>query len=178
MQVLRGGAIHRGDIELLEDVEHLEGGEALGIGRKLVDLVSAIRRGDRFDPVRAVRREIVGREQSASLRHVGGDRFRDRAAVERVAPFARDRLKSGGELWIREDLASSRRPSIDQERSGCGRVLGQRGGGRFPLVRNDGRYREPITGVCDRRLERACERDRTEASNELRPAIDRARNRH
>ena len=55
----------------LEEVEHLEHGDPLAVGRELPDVVAAIIRRHRIDPGARVVREVFEREQPADLLRVG-----------------------------------------------------------------------------------------------------------
>ena len=105
VQVRRRVVSERLDVEALEDVEHLERDDALRVRRQLEDLVAAVGRRDRRDPVGVMRGEVGRRQQAAALLHVGGDRLRDRPAVERVAPATRNRVERRREARVLEDLA-------------------------------------------------------------------------
>jgi hypothetical protein len=57
-----------GEIVVLEDVEHLKRGDALTVGRQLVDVVAAVVHGDGLDPGGGVLREVNRRAGSRRSR--------------------------------------------------------------------------------------------------------------
>lgn len=63
-----------------EDIEHLQGSDALGIGRQFKDLVAAVKRGDGLDPFGAMCSEVSLTQKAvegALARSTFGDRGRD-----------------------------------------------------------------------------------------------------
>ena len=68
MPVVRRAPPHLREVEVLEDVEHLERREPLAIGRQLPHGVAMVGGGDRLVPGRVVLGEIVLREESL-VRH-------------------------------------------------------------------------------------------------------------
>ena len=94
MQIGGGVVAERLQIVALENVEHLERHDALGVGRQLQDLVAAIRGRERLDPVGMIRSKIRGGDEAAALLKIVGDRLADRPTVERIASAARDLLQT------------------------------------------------------------------------------------
>lgn len=95
----------RGESEALEDREHLAGGDAVAVGRKLVDVGAAVVRGNRIDPGGGVLFEIRSAEEAAVGAHEGGDVFRDFAAVVGGAAVFADHGEPAGEREVLENLA-------------------------------------------------------------------------
>ena len=114
---------HRRDVEALEDVQHLEGDDALRAGRHLVHVDAAVAGADGLDPVGGVVGQILRGEEAVARLHVGGDGLRDRAGVERVLAVARDEFQAAGQARVGEDLAHHRRRAVGQEGAGRGRIL-------------------------------------------------------
>jgi hypothetical protein len=118
----RGGLPGRGQVDALEDVEHLlDGDAARGRRREAEDDAPAVGAGDRRPPHRPVGGEVLQREDPRVLRHgargphVADDPPRDRALVERVGAAAHDPPQGGGEVGLAEDRARPDRLSAGQE---------------------------------------------------------------
>ena len=71
----------------------IERGDALAVGRDLVQRVAAVVDADRLDPVVRVRGEIVERQRGAVLLRERGDFLRELARVERFASRLGDALQ-------------------------------------------------------------------------------------
>ncbi len=83
MQVLRATKAHAPDIVTLEDIQHLQRGDTLPVGRQFVHVVTAVIRRQGCDPLRGMFGQIVIRKESALFGHVGIDSFGD-------VPFIKD----------------------------------------------------------------------------------------
>src|SRR5690606_14128383 len=113
-------------VDILEDVEHLQGGVALAIGWELVDLVAAIVDVAGLDPFAVVRGEVGVAQIAADSLHVRVDGLRDRAGIERLAAAAGELLEGVGEIGVAEDLSGDRQLAIDQiGRAGVAELLDQ-----------------------------------------------------
>ena len=81
----------------LEQVEHLQGGDALTIGRQLPDVVAAIIGRNGFDKRARMLGEIRLREKPADRARVPNDRVGERPLVKGVPAAARDRFEAIGQ---------------------------------------------------------------------------------
>ena len=89
-------------VERLEQVQHLEHGEALGRRRRLVDRDVAIAALDRLAPARDLRLEIVAGEEAVVGVGAAHQLARHLAVVEAVPAVAGDRLERAREVGIGE----------------------------------------------------------------------------
>ena len=96
---------HAAQVEVLEDVEHLQGGEALGVGGHGVDVDAAIVGDEGLDPLGVLVAEVVGGEPAADALEVGVDGLGDGAVVEGVAAAFGDEAIGAGEVGIAADVA-------------------------------------------------------------------------
>ena len=90
--------------KLLDDVEHLQGGEALGVGGHAVDVDAAIVGDEGLDPLGVMVAEVVGGEPAADALEVGVDGLGDGAVVEGVAAAFGDHAVGAGEVGIAADV--------------------------------------------------------------------------
>ena len=110
----RGGALepHRAQVESLEDVQHLQRGDALAVGREFINVVPAIISGNRLDPRRGMVLEIGLAEPAAVGAHEAVNLVRDLAAIKGIATPVGQQLIGMGERRIPEDLALLRRLAL------------------------------------------------------------------
>ena len=178
VQIVGAVVAERLDVVALENVQHLERHEALGIGRHLVDVVAAVARVNRVHPIRLVAGEIGLGEKPAALLKVGRDGASDRALVERIASSRGHLLQRSRQVRVAEDVARPRHAPARQKHCSRGRICRQLPGRGVPLVRDDLGHGVTITCVADGRRQRTRERDRPVLRKELGPAGQRAWNRH
>ena len=106
VQGVGGIVAPRREIEALEDCEQLEGGEALAVGRKLVDGAAALVHGNGIDPSGGVLFETRRAADAAVGVQEGVDFYCDLAAGEGVAAVPADQAECPGERGVLENLAS------------------------------------------------------------------------
>ena len=111
---------HPADIVRLDQVEHLQGGDALAVGRQFPDVVAAVVGRDRLDPFGRVIGQVLERHVAAVRLGIVDDLPGDLAAVERRRAVLGDRAIARRQVGIAEDLAFGRRMAVDQ--IGLGRV--------------------------------------------------------
>ena len=99
---LRGLEAHRLEVEAFEDVEDLQGRDALGVAGEFVHVVAAITGRDRVHPFGMVRGEIGLAQIAAVGLHEGVDLVRDLAVVETVAALFGDDVERMREAGILE----------------------------------------------------------------------------
>src|SRR5688572_18066413 len=104
VRVVGASKTHALDLVSLEDVEHLQHGDALPVRRQFPYLISAIARRDWIDPIRLVLGEVLRREKAAVFLHERGNRLRHSALVKTVTAFFGDCFQSTAETSIDEDL--------------------------------------------------------------------------
>ena len=165
----------RGEVEALQDVEHLEHDQALGDGPRLVHRDPAVGRRERLVDLRLVRREVGRLVETAVLPGRTHDLGADRPLVERARALlgqdpqrprqgrpAQPRPLRGGLAVRVERLAALRRLRQVALRTGEG--AGQPGGERRALLRQ---RRSPAPGAWPR------ERCRSAGGGSSRPAARR-----
>ncbi len=152
--------------------------DALGVGRQLEDLVAAIGRRERFDPVRVIGRKVLCREQPTALLQIVGNGLADGTSIEGVAAALGNLLKRGRERRILEHLAGGRRLACRQEDGGAIGIAGQQIRDLTPLPRDDLADAVAVTRIPDGGLERLRERDRAVLGQQLVPAVHHAGDAH
>ena len=101
----RAAEAHGLEVVALEDVEHLERGDALAVRRQLPHVVAAVVGRDRLDPLGVVRGQVRGGEIAAVGAHVLLDALGDLALVEGVAAALGDGARA---CWPAADSGRSR----------------------------------------------------------------------
>src|SRR5207302_10992313 len=120
VETLGAERIELSEIEMFEDVEHDQRGQALPVGRKLDDVDAAVVRGDRRDFFAAMLGEILRRENAAARGKSCDDVPRDPSAVERGRPLRRNGLQGFGQGGESQYVAGLRSAAVDQEMPGRG----------------------------------------------------------
>ena len=169
---------HRGEVEILEDAERHQRGDALAVGRDLVNRDAAIVQRERRDPVGRVIREVRERVCRIDRLRVTRHRFGELAAVERVAVGLRDLRQRARERLARPVLAGHRRPSARHEMLEPAQVARHVRHGQRPFLGDDRRHGEAVARVADRGLEEIRERQLAEALRQRAPAGHGTRNGH
>ena len=162
-------------VERLDEVEHLEHGEALRRRRRFVDLHAAIRRRHRLAPGGVLAGEVPLVEEPAGRPREARELACGLAAVEAVAAGAGDAVERAREIGIREPRAGARQCPAgreDRARLGVENVRRRRSG--CDLLRDAGGHREPIARVTDCRCETARERHLAVRRVRFAPARDAA----
>ena len=118
-------APHRLQIESFENVQHLQRGDALAIGRQFKNVVTAVIRRDRVDPRAAVLFKIHFAQIPAVRVHEGIDLVRDLTSVESVATLLADQAQCVRQRWILEDVAFRRRAAFAVKRVGFEKSAGK-----------------------------------------------------
>src|SRR5262249_47519629 len=153
-----------------EEVQHLEGGEALGRRRRLVNGDAAIGRGHRLAPARALLAEILLGEEAAVGARVARHLARRLALVEAGAAESADALERAREVRVAQTLPESRRLPAGEEN---GRRLGAFREGTQRLAQPSGtarRHLETVPRAGHRGLEVAGQREPAERGMRLGPA--------
>jgi hypothetical protein len=134
----------------LEDVQHLQRGDALSVGRQLGHRPAAVAGLDRLDPFGLELRKIVERHGAALLAHDVHDRLRGGAPVVAVATLFGDAAERSRQVRVLEDLARAGWAlAIDEvRRAGVG-LLGEELQRLGPVVGGDLHDREAVLGVPD-----------------------------
>ena len=174
MQRFRRLAARFGEVVAFQDVQHLQGGDALPARRQFPDRMAPIVHANRIVPGRHVVPEVLGAEQSADIPRTGHYGFGDFAVVERVAAaFGQDAVGSG-QVRIPERRAGlGGLPAGQIDPHGLGPGLQQRRGSR-PVPRNDVRNGKPVLRVGDGGLQHLFHGQGAEAIEEAGPAVDAA----
>ena len=156
---------------MLQDVEHLQCGDALAVGRQLPDVEAAVARGHRLDPIGGMRREVPQGHVAVELGGLGDDAFGDLAFVERRRPAFGDLAVAAPQQRIAEHVPEARDAALRVVHGGqvreafCGPVTELRRG-------DHGRERKALLGVVDGGLQAARETQPPEAFAEHCPAAD------
>ena len=161
----------------LEDVEHLEHADALAVGRQLEDVVAVVVGRDRLDPLGLELAQVRQRHHAAERAHLGHDRLRDLALVERVTPLLLQDPEGVREVRVADDRVQRRRLVVLEVDGRGVRVAAQQVHAAAPVGVDALAQREALLGVADRGLEHLLELEVAEAVEQLRPAVDRARHR-
>ena len=114
METLGAERLERGHVEILQDIEQHQRGEALPVRRQFENVEAAIIGRDRRDDFAAVAGEILlGQERAARanrLHHV----LRDLAFIEGARAFLRDRLHGRSQRRKLDHVAFVRRGAVEQ----------------------------------------------------------------
>jgi hypothetical protein len=180
LQVLAERAVdrQRAEVEMAGDAEGDQRGDALAVGRDLVQAMAPGVDADRVDPLGLERGEVARGHRAAVGRRVPGRGFGDLAAVEGGAARLGDRLQAlrrGAEL---EALAHLRRPALGQEGLGPARLALEQRRRRDPLLLHDDRHRIAALAGLDRRRQQVGEGQLAEALGQGDPAGHGARHGH
>lgn len=118
LQMLRLHRIdrHVGQVEALADAQRDQRGDALPVGRDLVQLVAAVGAGNRLDPLGAVIAQIVQRHGAAAFLAERGDALGQLALVEVASARGGDASQRVRGVGEEEMLAHPRRAPLGHER--------------------------------------------------------------
>ena len=153
MDVFRTAETHGRDVETFEDVQHLQGGDALAIGRQFKDFVAPVVGGDRLDPFRAMAGQVLVAEETTVLLHIAGNRPGHLALVEDVPASPRDLLIGIRQGRIAEHVALAGGTAAGSEDLLESRIAREPGDAALPVIGDDLGHRESLPGVTDRRVE-------------------------
>ena len=167
--------IERGEIEILQDVEHHQRGEPLPVRRNLDQIEPAIIGRDRRHRVAAMAREIVRGEERAARgkrrRHVVGDL----ALVEGARALGGNGLERRGQRRKADHVAFLRRRAVEQIMLGRARIGLQLADIAAPVPGDARGHREAALGIFDRGRQRAVEAEAAMRLEDRLPGIERAR---
>ena len=155
-------------LEGLQQVQHLEHGEALGRRRRLVDRHVAIAALDRLAPARRLRLEVVQREEAVVGVGVAHQLARHLAVVEAVPAVAGDGLQRAREIRVLEDLVV-----LEEDRRRF-RTLGQIIPRRRQPMREARRHRKAVAREADGAFQAALQRQAAVGGVRHAPARDGA----
>ncbi len=93
-----------GQVVTLEEVQHEEGGQALGVGGRLVNRVAPVRGGDGVPPVGPVIQKILLRQKTADFPAEADDLPGDFPLVEHIPSFPGDLFQGRSQAWVGEDV--------------------------------------------------------------------------
>src|SRR6266446_4392890 len=105
---------HSPERKAADDVEHHQGGDALLVGRHLVDGPAAVVSRNRIDPLGREFRKVVRPHGAAELRRGIENALCERPLVEGVPPLFGDFLERTGKVEIAEYLADRRGAEVRQ----------------------------------------------------------------
>jgi hypothetical protein len=175
LQVLRVDAVHgqARHIEMAQDAQRDQRGDALPVGRDLVQRVAAVVLRDGLDPLGLVRGEVAGHEVAAMRCRKTLDRLRDLAAVIGLAPRLCDGAQAPRRSLELEQLADLGRTAPGHEGLGEARQGLQFGRSRRPFLLHHHRQQVAPLGDLDGRLHQVSERQLAEALAHRHPAAHR-----
>ncbi len=174
MEPLRRGRIHALHVELLEDVEDDQGGDALAVRRQLGDadalVVTDHRRLDRA----AVACEVLELEEAALGLRGADDVLGDAALVEALGALGGDLLQRRAQRRAGHALAGGRGAAVD-EVVPCGAgILGEGSDIARPVEGDARRHRPAFLGVADGVLQHAAEVEPAVGLEDRLPGLDGA----
>ena len=153
VHIVRRCAPHRRQLLLFGEVEHLQEGCPLRVGRECKDPLSEVRGADRLLPRGGVSREVGGGEQSPLALHEGRQHAGQGAAIEGTCSLVGDCSKRVSEFALHQNRPWCRRLAVDQKGASQGAVGGDLlhlGGDIEGEARRDGKS---TLGVANRRLQ-------------------------
>ncbi len=122
-----GGAVvpHVAKVEAFEQVERVEHGEALRVGRALVDVVAPVVDRDRRGLERLHGGQVGFGDDAAVGGHAGHQRLGHRAGVEAGRPLGGDGAQRSGEVGVGHDVAHLQRRAVAEPDLGRRRKLAE-----------------------------------------------------
>ena len=173
LQVLRCHAVHRqrSQVEVLQDAQRDLRGDALPVGRNLVQRVPPVVLRGRAHPLGPVGREIGLGHRPAMVPGMGRSGSRHLAAVEVLTLAARDHPQRARRVGKAETLTHLRLTAMRQEglrETGLAGQFGQRCRSG-PLVLHDHRHRITAFGHVDGRRQQVGEGQLAEAPTQFDP---------
>ena len=166
VDVLGGVRLQRTDVEVLEEVQDLERGDALAVRGDLPDVPSAVAGAHRVDPGRLVVGQVFQGHDAAQLLRLRDDALGDRPFVEGGGAVSGDDAVRVGEGGVFEDVPESWNSTV-----GLVHAL-QAGEAVSPgkVAGDDRRDGEAVARVVDGRLEAPPEGQGAETLREGLPA--------
>ena len=137
---------HGPDVEPLDDVQGLQRGDALAVGRAFPAGDAPVVGGNRLVPIGGVGRQVLGGQPPAVLLDEGRHLFSDRAVVEGLAAALGDGPQRGCKRGEPDQVALPRGVPVHQHLLPR-RVGAQLGQEILPLKRDDLGHREAVLGV-------------------------------
>ncbi len=179
VRVLRAAEGDLREVVAFEDVQHLEGRDALAVGRQLPHVVAAVVDADGLHPVRVVGGQVLVAEEAAVGLHVGIDLPGDLALVEGVAALLGQELQRLRQAGVAEDLPAHRAAlAVHREGLQEARVLAQHRHAAVPVVGDELGDREALLGVLDGRRQHLRHGQPAELPVQLEPAVHAAGHAH
>ncbi len=173
-------------VEMLEDVEHLQGRDPLRVRAEGINVGAAIARFVRLDPFGLVRGEILVAQPAADPLEIGVDGARDFALVKGVAAAFGDQAEGARKVGVAENLSRSRAFAVVQA-IGADRIvdffdsaagLAEAGEAAADIICDHVGDRRPRLGMRDDGLEQLLPRQLAVTLVHRPPAVDRPRHRH
>ena len=125
VDAVRARRARGGELETFQDVEHLQGCDALAGRWDLIDPNTPVVGRDRLDERRLVCREVFFGEVPAGLLNGARDSLCYLAPVEGVRPIFGNGRERGRKVHLGEDLPRNRGPTCWQECPRCGVVFAE-----------------------------------------------------
>ncbi len=173
VQVFGGVRFQAGNVEVFEQIQGLERGDALTVRRNLPHVIATVARAHRVDPVRRMLREITHFEEAALLLRGTHNPLGDFALVKHAPAFARHQFericKGGVAVHVAETQLAVRLECRGQGRKAL-RVNAETPG-------DDRRQREPFARIFNGRREQFAGGLPAEAPVQFLPAAHTARHR-
>ena len=112
VDALRTKSVQRGEVEAFEEVQDLEGRDALAGRRYLVYPDAPVVGVDRLYPEGLVSREVLFVQVTASFSYGTSDAPSDLAGIKSIGPIFGDGGERPREVLLVEDLAGFRSPTL------------------------------------------------------------------
>ena len=187
MQGVGGARAHGLQVEPLDQVQHLQDAEALGVRRQLPDGVAAVVGGNRRGPVAGVGGQVLGPQPAADAAHVGVHHLGQGAGVEGFASAGRQGLIGRSQGRVGPALTGARAGAVlGEDRADVVGFLDDPVRAKFvegphrlaPVGGDHRRDRKVVAGIGDGGGQQIGHGHAAEAAVQGEPAVDAARNRH
>ncbi len=178
METFGAGRIELPEIEVLQNVEHHQRGDALPVGRDLGEVEAAITRGNRRDDFTAMAGEVFGRQKRAARADRRRHLFADGAFVEAFRSLGADGLQRRGQRRKADDVAFLWRLAVEEIMPGGAAIAGELADLALPVPGDARRHRETVPGVENRLLQHAVEAEAAVVLEDVLPRCNRARHRN
>ena len=122
MQMLGGVGLHGADVKVLQQIEDLQSGDSLAVGRDLPDVVATIARADRLDPVGGMLPKVTNRKPTAVGLGELDNLLGNLALVEGLGAVPGDGLEELRQILVSENVSKTDGLAFRHERPGQGGI--------------------------------------------------------
>ena len=96
---------HRAQVEMLQDIQHLQRRESLGIGAHGIDIHPPIRSQQRFDPFGTLLAQVLAAQPSTDALEIGVDGLGNGTVVKHIPPSRGDRAVGACEIAVAKNVS-------------------------------------------------------------------------